>query len=87
MEQAEGPKPYQPKPGDVLVIDGRASVQFAGKNALLLRVIRVDDRPTYYGWVWLVGYSMTPKGEAIEKREVFVQRAGQRPAIRRNRRR
>jgi hypothetical protein len=76
---------YEPKPGDVLVIDRRASVQFA-VNVLIFRVIRVDQRATYDGWVWLLGYSLTPKGEAIEKREIFVQRTGLRPAVRRSER-
>ncbi|MET8364120.1 hypothetical protein ABZU53_11180 [Micromonospora sp. NPDC005194] len=71
--------PQDPKPGDVLVIDGQASVQFS-INELVFRVIRVDPRPTYDGWLWLHGYSLKPTGEAIEKREIFVQRAGLRTA-------
>jgi hypothetical protein len=66
----------QPKVGDVLWIDGRASVQFAGDRALILRVTVVDDRPTYHGWVWLHGYVLNRFGEAVEQREVFVQVSG-----------
>ncbi|GAB3810449.1 hypothetical protein [Micromonospora zhanjiangensis] len=47
---------FQPRPGDLLVIDGRASVQFAGDCALLFRVTTVSERPTYHGWIWLTGY-------------------------------
>jgi hypothetical protein len=66
---------HPPKPGDVLLLDRRASVQFVS-GALLFRVIRVDERPTYDGWVWLVGYSLDEYGNAIERRELFVQRTG-----------
>ncbi|MCG5455505.1 hypothetical protein PSH03_000381 [Micromonospora sp. PSH03] len=45
----------RPSPGDLLVIDGRASVQFAGDHALTFRVVSVCDRPTHEGWVWLTG--------------------------------
>ncbi|MFY1673368.1 hypothetical protein ACN27G_25955 [Plantactinospora sp. WMMB334] len=65
-----------PRVGDLVRIDGRASVQFAGDRALLLRVLRVDRRPTYYGWCWLTGYVLNRNGEATERREVYVQVAG-----------
>ncbi|WFE95933.1 hypothetical protein [Micromonospora sp. WMMD987] len=66
-----------PTPGDLVLIDHRASVQFAGERALWLRVTSVDDRPTYDGWVWLTGYSINQAtGEAMARREVFVQIAG-----------
>ena len=70
----------RPKPRDVLLIDGRASVQFAGDRALRLRVISVSDYPTYHGWCWLTGYVLDPSGQARSRREVFVQLAGLRPA-------
>ncbi|MEU7983154.1 hypothetical protein AB0B63_32090 [Micromonospora sp. NPDC049081] len=60
-----------------MLIDHRASVQFAGERALWLRVTSVDDRPTYDGWMWLTGYSINrTTGEALTRREVFVQIAG-----------
>lgn len=65
-----------PKPGDVLLLDGRASVQFAGDRALVLRVIQVSERPTYHGWCWLTGYALDRAGDAVGRREVFVQLAG-----------
>nr|MDT0658972.1 hypothetical protein [Micromonospora sp. DSM 115978] len=66
----------QPKVGDVLWIDGRASVQFAGNRSLILRVTVVEDRPSYRGWVWLHGYVLNRFGEAVELREVFVEVSG-----------
>ncbi|PZF96487.1 hypothetical protein C1I93_13825 [Micromonospora endophytica] len=70
----------RPCPGDLLLIDSRASVQFAGNRALLFRVVSVSDRPTYHGWIWLTGYVLDRRGEAIDKREIYVQLAGLRPA-------
>ncbi|MEQ4306235.1 hypothetical protein ABNF97_33450 [Plantactinospora sp. B6F1] len=69
-----------PKPGDVLLLNGRASVQFAGDRALVLRVINVSKRPTYHGWCWLTGYALDRNGHATDRREVFVQIAGLRSA-------
>ncbi|MFI7575524.1 hypothetical protein [Micromonospora sp. NPDC049497] len=66
----------RPSPGDLLTIDGRASVQFAGDRALTFRVVSVCDRPTYAGWVWLTGYVINRAGRATAKREVYVQLAG-----------
>jgi hypothetical protein len=65
-----------PKPGDVLLIDDEASVQFAGLRYLIFRVTKVDDRTTYRGWVWLKGYALDRRGRAVEQREIFVQRKG-----------
>ncbi|SCG67381.1 hypothetical protein [Micromonospora inositola] len=65
----------RPSPGDLLLIDGRASAQFAGERALTFRVVSVCDRPTYAGWVWLTGYVINRAGRATAKREVYVQLA------------
>ncbi|MEU4645086.1 hypothetical protein [Micromonospora sp. NPDC023814] len=70
----------RPSPGDLLVVDGRASVQFAGERALTFRVVSVSDQPTYAGWIWLTGYVLNRRGEAIDKREIYVQLAGLWPA-------
>ncbi|WP_431885447.1 hypothetical protein [Micromonospora wenchangensis] len=70
----------RPRPGDLLIVDRAASVQFTGERALRLRVVSVSDRPTYDGWVWLTGYVLDRRGEATAKREVFVRLAGLRPA-------
>ncbi|WP_255509828.1 hypothetical protein [Micromonospora sp. AP08] len=66
----------RPQPGDLLRIDGRASVQFAGDRALTFRVVSVCPKPTYTGWVWLTGYVIDRRGQAIDRREIFVQLAG-----------
>lgn len=65
-----------PTPGTVVHIGEACSVQFAGRRALRLRVVSVDDRPTYPGWIWLTGYVLGPKGQAVDKRELYVQTAG-----------
>ena len=65
-----------PQPGDVLYVGGSASVQFQGDRALTFRVIRVDPRRTYDGWLWIDGYVLGPTGEAIERRVIFVRRDG-----------
>ncbi|MEU1686888.1 hypothetical protein [Micromonospora sp. NPDC005707] len=70
----------RPQPGDLLRIDGHASVQFAGDRALTFRVVSVCPKPTYTGWVWLTGYVIDRRGEAIDRREIFVQLAGLRRA-------
>ncbi|MCX5067345.1 hypothetical protein OOJ91_16000 [Micromonospora lupini] len=64
------------KPGDLLLIGEGCSVQFSGERALRLRLVSVDTRPTYDGWVWLTGYVLSDKDLAVDKREVYVRRAG-----------
>ncbi|MGC4853923.1 hypothetical protein ACLQ24_11110 [Micromonospora sp. DT4] len=64
------------KPGDLLLIGAACSVQFSGDRALRLRLVSVDARPTYEGWVWLTGYVLSDKGLAVDKREVYVRRDG-----------
>ncbi len=72
-----------PKAGQILIVDRRASVQFNGANALIFRVIRVSNQPTYDGWAWINGYVLDPEaGEAVARREIFVLRGGLRLACR-----
>ncbi|MEV4662768.1 hypothetical protein AB0J85_12540 [Micromonospora echinofusca] len=71
----------RPSPGDLLVVDGRASVQFAGDRALTFRVVSVCDQPTYAGWIWLTGYVLSRRGEATDRREIYIQLAGLRSAM------
>jgi hypothetical protein len=66
--------PGQLRAGDVLRLGRTASVQFV--PPILFRLIRVLPHTTYEGWVWLDGYELSPQGDAIERREVFVQLAG-----------
>jgi hypothetical protein len=65
-----------PQPGDVLFVGGAASVQFQGNRSLTFRVIRVDPRITYDGWLWLEGYVLGPTGEATDRRLIFVRKDG-----------
>lgn len=65
-----------PRPGEVVVVGPSASVQFAGKQGFRFRVIHVDSKPTYDGWVWLDGYQMDGRGQAVARRKIFVRRSG-----------
>jgi hypothetical protein len=72
--------PALPKPGDVLLVDDQASVQFAGLRHLIIRVGKVRECTTYQGWVWLRGYVLDRQGTAVEQREIFAKVAGLKPA-------
>ncbi|AEV89166.1 hypothetical protein ACWT_8159 [Actinoplanes sp. SE50] len=72
------------RPGDVVHVGAEASVQFSGERALTFRIIRVDPRVTYDGWIWLDGYVVGPAGNALQRRRIFVRQDGLR-AIRVNR--
>ncbi|WP_428964960.1 hypothetical protein [Micromonospora fluostatini] len=62
--------------GDLLHLTRAASVQFAVRP-IVLRLIRVrEDWVTYDGWVWLDGYQVDERGDAVERRTLFVLRAG-----------
>ena len=65
-----------PVPGDIVRLARAASVQFTGEQAIILRVIGIDKRPTYHGWIWLIGYQLDHQGDALTKRRVFVQIRG-----------
>lgn len=67
------------RPGDVVHVGADASVQFSGDRALTFRVIRVDPRVTYDGWIWLDGYVVGPAGNALQRRRIFVRQDGLRP--------
>ncbi len=64
--------------GDLLLVGREASVQFI--KPILFRVIRVLDRPTYDGWIWLAGYQVDNRGDAVDRRSIFVMKAGLRIA-------
>ncbi len=63
-----------PTSGEVLRVTRAASVQF--RKPMMFRVIRVLDGTTYDGWAWLEGYQLNSAGDAVEKREIFVQLNG-----------
>ena len=62
--------------GDILQITRTASIQFDGDRAIWFRLIRMHPRPTCAGWVWLDGYELDRYGNAVVRREIFVQSAG-----------
>jgi hypothetical protein len=64
-----------PVAGQVFRVGAEASIQFQGRE-LTFRVIRVDNRPTYQGWLWLDGYVLDALGNAVDRRTIFVRRAG-----------
>ncbi|AVT30451.1 MULTISPECIES: hypothetical protein [unclassified Plantactinospora] len=68
-----------PRPGMVVQVGAAASVQFGGRRAMLFRVTRVSEKPTYHGWCWLTGYSLDEYGNAVRRREIYVQLAGLQP--------
>lgn len=72
--------PRIPRTGDVVHVATAASVQFAGNRAMNFRVIRIDSRITYDGWIWLDGYQLDAQGNAVSRRTIFVQIAGLKPA-------
>ena len=62
--------------GDVVLVGRAASVQFAGRLGFAFRVVAVDARLTYAGWVWLDGYQLDGRGRAVARRRIFVRQAG-----------
>ncbi|WP_326560034.1 hypothetical protein [Micromonospora sp. NBC_01796] len=54
------------------MVGEEASVQFAGDNKIIFRVTAVSDELTYEGWGWITGYVLDSKGEAKDRREIFV---------------
>ncbi|MFI7432502.1 hypothetical protein [Micromonospora haikouensis] len=63
------------KAGDVLHLTLAASVQFI--EPVMFRLIKDrDDLHTYHGWVWLDGYELNERGEAVARRELYVIREG-----------
>ncbi|NBE80997.1 hypothetical protein [Micromonospora rubida] len=63
-----------PKAGDLVHVTSAASVQFV--RPIMFRVIRVLNWITYDGWIWLDGYQLDAKGDAVARRSIFVQSAG-----------
>ncbi len=62
--------------GDVFWVGRAASVQF-GPRPIFFRVIREHNWTTCDGYVWLDGYELDPtSGDAVERRSIFVIRAG-----------
>ncbi|AGL19936.1 hypothetical protein L083_6426 [Actinoplanes sp. N902-109] len=51
-------------------------MQFAGAAGFAFRVVGVDARPTYDGWVWLDGLQLDRQGRPVQRRTIFVREAG-----------
>ncbi|MFF0316517.1 hypothetical protein ACFYPH_18035 [Micromonospora sp. NPDC005252] len=66
------------KAGDLLILGREASGQFI--RPIRFRVIRVLDWITYDGWVWLDGYQLDDRGDAVARRSIFVMEEGLRSA-------
>ncbi|WP_018349639.1 hypothetical protein [Longispora albida] len=63
------------KPGDTFMLDGQVSVQFAGRR-LPVRVIKMSARrSSVAGWGWAEVYVLDNRGNATERREVFINLA------------
>ena len=62
--------------GDIVIVGRAASVQFAGSAGFAFRVVEVDSRPTYDGWVWLDGFQLDRSGRVVLRRRIFVREAG-----------
>ncbi|GIJ78114.1 hypothetical protein SAMN05443287_113105 [Micromonospora phaseoli] len=66
-------------PGELFLLTRAASPQFV--RPITIRVIRHrTDRTTYDGWTWIECYQLDARGDAVERRELFVMSAGLIPA-------
>ncbi len=63
-----------PRAGGVLRITRSASVQF--RIPFYFRVIRTLDWQTTDGWAWIDGYQLDSSGDAVERRQLYVQLRG-----------
>ncbi|GIJ77403.1 hypothetical protein SAMN05443287_112148 [Micromonospora phaseoli] len=62
----------------VYLLTRDASPQFA--KPITVRVIRErTDRHTYDGWTWIEAYQLDARGDATDRRELFVRPDGMRP--------
>ncbi|GIJ21929.1 hypothetical protein [Micromonospora lutea] len=63
------------KPGEVFLLTRAASPQFV--RPITVRVIRHrTDRTTYDGWTWIECYQLDARGDALDRRELFLMPAG-----------
>ncbi|MFG1901991.1 hypothetical protein [Micromonospora carbonacea] len=62
------------KAGDVLHLTRAASPQFV--RPIFFRLIKVrTELHTYAGWIWLDGYQLDERDEAVARRELYVLQA------------
>ncbi|MEU4642104.1 hypothetical protein [Micromonospora sp. NPDC023814] len=61
--------------GDVLYLTRSASPQFV--RPITVRVIRVlTDWHTYHGWCWIDVYELNARGDAVDRRSLYVRCEG-----------
>ncbi|MER5332683.1 hypothetical protein [Micromonospora sp. NPDC002717] len=61
--------------GDVLCLTRSASPQFV--RPVTVRVIRVlTDWHTYHGWCWIDVYELNARGDAVDRRSLYVRCEG-----------
>ncbi|PWR08051.1 hypothetical protein DKT68_17160 [Micromonospora acroterricola] len=60
--------------GDVLLLSRAASPQFF--RPITVRVIRVLDRATYDGWLWIDAYQLGRDGLALARRSLYFMPEG-----------
>jgi hypothetical protein len=69
-----------PQANQLLWINRAASVQFAAVAPFKFRVITAHVYgSTPHGCAWIDGYQLDDRGDALERRSLFVQLAGLRP--------
>ncbi|MFV2110838.1 hypothetical protein ACFHW0_00675 [Micromonospora sp. LOL_025] len=62
----------------VYLLTREASPQFA--TPITVRVIRErTDLVTYHGWTWIEAYQLDARGQATDRRELYVRPDGMRP--------
>ncbi|MFI6133145.1 hypothetical protein [Micromonospora sp. NPDC051141] len=66
------------KAGDLLHVTRAAGPQFV--RPFGFRLIRALDWTTFDGWIWLDGYQLDERGDAVARRSIFVMQSGLRPA-------
>jgi hypothetical protein len=64
--------PLDRLPGRTVLVGADCGVQFAGGRHLILRVIDVTASKSWDGMAWISGYVLDHKGEAVDKRELYV---------------
>ncbi len=63
------------KAGDVLHLTRAASPQFV--RPIRFRLIKIrTELHTYHGWMWVYGYQLDEKGNAVARRELYILKAG-----------
>ncbi|WP_431936740.1 hypothetical protein [Micromonospora sp. RP3T] len=62
------------KAGDLLHVTRAAGPQFV--RPFDFRLIRALDWTTFDGWIWLDGYQLDERGDAVARRSIFVMQGG-----------